>query len=39
VVDPLFKRKGAGAVIPIHVKGTREKPQFGLDWKRALLRK
>jgi hypothetical protein len=39
IVDPLFKRKGAGAVIPIHVKGTREKPQFGLDWKRALLRK
>ena len=39
VVDPLFKRNGAGAVIPIHVKGTREKPQFGLDWKRALLRK
>jgi hypothetical protein len=39
VVDPLFKRDGAGAVIPIHVKGTREKPQFGLDWKRALRRK
>lgn len=39
VVDPLFKRNGAGAVIPIHVRGTREKPQFGLDWKRALLRK
>jgi hypothetical protein len=39
IVDPLFKRNGAGAVIPIHVKGTRDKPQFGLDWKRALLRK
>ena len=39
IVDPLFKRDGAGAVIPIHVKGTRNKPQFGLDWKRALLRK
>jgi hypothetical protein len=39
IVDPLFKRNGAGAVIPIHIKGTREKPQFGLDWKRALLRK
>ena len=39
VVDPLFKRKGPGSVIPIHVRGTREKPQFGLDWKRAILRK
>jgi hypothetical protein len=39
IADPLFKRNGAGAVIPIHVKGTREKPEFGLDWKRALLRK
>lgn len=39
IVDPLFKRNGAGAVIPIHVKGTRNNPQFGLDWKRALLRK
>jgi len=39
VVDPLFKRKGAGAVLPIHVRGTREQPKFGLDWKRALLRK
>jgi hypothetical protein len=39
VVDPLFKRNGAGAVVPIHVTGTREKPKFGLDWKRALLRK
>jgi hypothetical protein len=39
IADPLFKRNGAGAVIPIHVTGTREKPEFGLDWKRALLRK
>ena len=39
IADPLFKRNGAGAVIPIHVKGTRKKPEFGLDWKRALLRK
>jgi hypothetical protein len=39
VVDPLFRRNGAGAVVPIHVTGTREAPKFGLDWKRALLRK
>jgi hypothetical protein len=39
LADPLFKRNGKGAVIPIHVKGTRKEPKFGLDWKRALLRK
>jgi hypothetical protein len=38
VVDPLFKRNGAGAVVPIHVTGTRKQPKFGLDWKRALHR-
>jgi hypothetical protein len=32
-VDPLFKRKGsnAGAVIPIRISGTKDKPSFGLD--------
>ena len=34
--DPLFKKKGAGAVIPIKIKGTREKPEFGVDWGKAL---
>jgi hypothetical protein len=36
VFDPLFKRKNAGAVIPINVKGTRKDPKIGLDVKRAL---
>jgi hypothetical protein len=29
-VDPLFKKKNAGAEIPIRIKGTPEKPSFGL---------
>jgi hypothetical protein len=30
VVDPLFKKKNVGAEIPIQIKGTPEKPSFGL---------
>ncbi len=30
-IDPLFKKKGAGALIPITVGGTKDKPAFGLD--------
>jgi len=30
-IDPIFRKKGAGALIPIRIRGTREKPQFGLD--------
>lgn len=30
-VDPLFKGKGAGTVLPIKITGTRDKPSFGLD--------
>jgi hypothetical protein len=30
-IDPLFKKKNAGAVIPIKVAGTRREPSFGLD--------
>ena len=37
-IDPLARRKGA-TVIPITVSGTAEKPEFGLDVKRALTRK
>lgn len=29
-VDPFFAKQGAGAVIPIKVTGTRDKPEFGL---------
>jgi hypothetical protein len=34
--DPLFRKKGAGAVLPIKIKGTRDKPEFGLDWGRTF---
>lgn len=30
-LDPFFKRKKAGTVVPIKVTGTRTKPSFGLD--------
>jgi len=30
-IDPLFRKKGAGALVPIKVRGTRDKPEFGLD--------
>ena len=29
--DPFFKKDGAGALVPIKVRGTREQPQFGID--------
>jgi hypothetical protein len=38
IVDPLFKRGNAGAVIPITITGTRKEPKFGIDIKRALTR-
>ena len=31
IVDPIFRKKGAGALVPIRIRGTREKPEFGLD--------
>ena len=36
LVDPLFRKKGAGTVLPIRVRGTRESPKFGLDVMKAL---
>lgn len=38
-IDPLFRKKGAGAVVPIKVNGTRQDPKFGLDWGKALTRR
>lgn len=35
----LWFRRGGETVLPIRVGGTRNKPQFGLDKKRAVLRK
>ena len=31
LVDPIFRKKGKGAVIPIRVTGTRAHPKFGVD--------
>ena len=31
LMDPIFKKKKKGEVVPIHILGTYEKPQFGLD--------
>jgi hypothetical protein len=37
-IDPLFKRNGAGATIPITVRGTRNDPKIGLDIGRVFRR-
>jgi AsmA-like C-terminal region len=31
VMDPLFKKKKQGEIIPVHITGTYQKPEFGLD--------
>ena len=31
-IDPIFKKQGKGAVVPITIKGAREEPKFGVDW-------
>lgn len=36
VVDPFFKKKGAGTVLPIKVQGTPAEPKFGLDVVKTL---
>jgi AsmA-like C-terminal region len=38
-INPLFRKKGAGAVLPIKITGTRRDPKFGLDWGKALTRR
>ena len=30
-MDPFFKKKKKGEVVPVHISGTYEHPQFGLD--------
>ena len=39
IVDPLFRKGKAGAVLPIKVRGTRNDPKFGLDVGKVLTRK
>ena len=29
--DPIFRKRGAGMVLPIKISGTRKEPKFGLD--------
>jgi hypothetical protein len=31
VMDPFFKKKKKGEVVPVHIEGTYDRPQFGLD--------
>ncbi len=38
-VDPLFRKKGAGAIVPIKIGGTKDDPKFGLDVGRVFKRK
>ena len=38
VVDPLFKRRGGGSQIPIHVRGKRSDPSIGIDMGRVFKR-
>ena len=36
VTQPLFRRPGGGSKLPIRISGPREKPEFGLDVRRAI---
>lgn len=36
--DPLFRKDGAGAVVPIRITGSRENPDVALDYRRVLKR-
>ncbi len=36
VAQPLFRRPGGRSKLPIRISGPREKPEFGLDVRRAL---
>lgn len=39
MIDPLFKSKDAGTLLPIKITGTREKPLFKLDIGRVFARR
>ena len=36
-VDRYFEKDGAGTEVPIHINGTRENPQFGVEFNRMKL--
>ena len=31
-VDPIFRKRGKGAIIPITIRGSRAQPAFGVQW-------
>ena len=31
IMDPIFKKKKHGEIVPVHILGTYDKPDFGLD--------
>jgi hypothetical protein len=31
IMDPIFKKKKKGEIVPVHIQGTYDKPDFGLD--------
>jgi hypothetical protein len=35
-VDPIFRKRGKGAIIPIAITGPREQPKFGVQWKKVF---
>jgi hypothetical protein len=37
MAQPFFRRPGGGSKFPIHISGTRDKPSFGLNVKKAFL--
>ena len=37
-IDPLFRRNGAGTLLPIRISGTVGSPSFGVDVKRVFAR-
>jgi hypothetical protein len=37
-IDPLFRRNGAGTLIPIRIQGTIAQPEFKVDMRRVLTR-
>jgi hypothetical protein len=37
-IDPLFRRNGAGTLLPIRISGTVGQPSFGVDMKRVFKR-
>ena len=37
-VNPIFRKQGKGAIIPIAITGPREQPKFGVQWKKVFKR-